>query len=214
MLAFFQQPWPWYVAGPLIGLMVPLLLLLGNKSLGISSSLRHVCAMCVPASIPFFTYDWKKELWNIFFVAGIALGGLLVVLFFMNPDPIALNPALIKELRGYGIQPQVSLLPGEIFSWSSLLTLKGLFLWCSVVSWLALEPGMQGDVLVAMPLWVFQIFNGLPWLQQYALWPVASLWQTLFFRFYSNYKLCFITQLQMPRKKSRQRRKARLTFHR
>lgn len=127
MIEFLEKPWPWYVAGPLIGLMVPLLLLIGNKSLGISSSLRHVCAMCLPASIPFFSYDWKKELWNIFFVGGIALGGLLVMLFFMNPYPINLNPALVKELQGYGIQQQVSLLPAEIFSWASLLSIKGLF---------------------------------------------------------------------------------------
>ncbi|MGB1717716.1 MAG: YeeE/YedE family protein, partial [Candidatus Latescibacterota bacterium] len=35
------QPWPWYVAGPLIGLTVPALLLLVGKPFGISSSFRH-----------------------------------------------------------------------------------------------------------------------------------------------------------------------------
>ncbi|MEO7444943.1 MAG: YeeE/YedE thiosulfate transporter family protein [Ferruginibacter sp.] len=127
MIAFLQQPWPWYIAGPIIGLMVPVLLFIGNKSLGVSSSLRHVCAMCVPAKIPFFSYDWKKEAWNLFFVAGIAAGGLLVALFFMNPAPVAINPALTSELAHYGIAPQVSLLPTEIFSWQSLLSWKGLF---------------------------------------------------------------------------------------
>src|SRR6478672_9831639 len=69
MIEFLKQPWAWYVAGPLIGLTVPALLILGNKTLGISSSLRHVCAMCMPAKIPFFSYDWKKEAWNLFFLA-------------------------------------------------------------------------------------------------------------------------------------------------
>jgi len=78
-MQFLSQPWPWYVAGPIIGLIVPTLLLIGNKTFGISSSLRHVCAACMPANIPFFKYDWKKEVWNLFFVAGIALGGLLAV---------------------------------------------------------------------------------------------------------------------------------------
>ena len=32
MLNLLQQPWPWYVAGPLIGLTVPALLLVGNKA--------------------------------------------------------------------------------------------------------------------------------------------------------------------------------------
>src|SRR6185503_10298273 len=72
-----KQPWPWYVAGPLIGLTVPILLLLGNKSFGISSNLRHICAAVLPANISFFKYDWKKEAWNLFFAAGI-IGGALI----------------------------------------------------------------------------------------------------------------------------------------
>ena len=53
-LEWIKQPWPWYVAGPLIGLTVPLLLIMGNKAFGVSSSLRHICAACIPANIPFF----------------------------------------------------------------------------------------------------------------------------------------------------------------
>jgi uncharacterized membrane protein YedE/YeeE len=67
LIELIKQPWPWYVAGPLVGLTVPVLLLIGNKTFGISSSLRHVCAACLPANIPFFSYDWKKEIWNLFF---------------------------------------------------------------------------------------------------------------------------------------------------
>jgi uncharacterized membrane protein YedE/YeeE len=77
MTEILQKPWPWYVAGPLIGLIVPLLLLLGNKTFGISSSLRHVCAACFPANIPFFQYNWRKESWNLFFVVGILAGAFL-----------------------------------------------------------------------------------------------------------------------------------------
>ena len=56
-----QQPWPWYVAGILIGLIVPALLILGNKTFGISSNLRHICAACIPAGIPFFKYHLQKR---------------------------------------------------------------------------------------------------------------------------------------------------------
>ncbi|HEY0271957.1 MAG TPA: YeeE/YedE family protein, partial [Chitinophaga sp.] len=69
MLHFLQRPWPWYVAGPLIGLTVPLLLLLGNRQFGISSTLRHICAACIPGNITFFQYNWKQESWNLFFAA-------------------------------------------------------------------------------------------------------------------------------------------------
>ncbi len=40
MTNLLTAPWPWYVGGPLIGLMVPLLLP-GNKTFGIS---RHPAA--------------------------------------------------------------------------------------------------------------------------------------------------------------------------
>ena len=127
MLEFFKQPWPWYVAGPLIGLTVPALLILGNKTLGISSSLRHICAACIPLKIPFFSYNWKKEIWNLFFVAGIVLAGILVSLLLANPLPVAIHPALVVELKTYGISEQLSLLPQEIFNWEQLFTAKGLF---------------------------------------------------------------------------------------
>lgn len=125
---FIKNPWPWYVAGPLIGLTVPLLLILGNKSFGISSSLRHVCAACVPANIPFFKYDWKKEIWNLFFVAGILIGGILAAQFLSNPNPVEVNPKLAAEMAGYGITDYSGLIPAEIFSWPQLLTARGLIM--------------------------------------------------------------------------------------
>ena len=54
MFDFMLQPWPWYIAGPLIGLVVPALFLMGNKTFGISSALRHFCAACIPTNIKFF----------------------------------------------------------------------------------------------------------------------------------------------------------------
>ena len=44
LASILTEPWPWYVSGPLIGLVVPALLLLGNRPFGISSNLRHICA--------------------------------------------------------------------------------------------------------------------------------------------------------------------------
>ena len=88
MLDILKNPWPWYVAGPLIGLTVPVLLIIGNKAFGISSSLRHICAACIPANIPFFKYEWKKEIWNLFFVGGILLGGFLAMRLLANLNPV------------------------------------------------------------------------------------------------------------------------------
>ena len=101
LIELIKQPWPWYVAGPLVGLTVPVLLLIGNKTFGISSSLRHVCAACLPANIPFFSYDWKKEIWNLFFVAGILLGGMIAAFLLANPNPVIVNPALVAVAIRY-----------------------------------------------------------------------------------------------------------------
>lgn len=128
MLELLKQPWPWYVAGPLIGLMVPVLLIIGNKSFGISSSLRHVCAACVPAKISFFQYDWKKEIWNLFFVAGIVGGGFIAVSLFGNPEPIQVNPKLQAELATYGITNYDNFVPADLFNWTALGTLKGIIM--------------------------------------------------------------------------------------
>ncbi|MBZ4191652.1 YeeE/YedE family protein [Niabella beijingensis] len=128
MMTFIKQPWPWYVAGPLIGLTVPILLILGNKSFGISSSLRHICASCMPANIPFFQYDWKKEVWNLFFALGIFLGGAIAINLLSIPSVIQINPKLVQELAGYGITNYNNLVPEDIISWQSLFTMKGFIL--------------------------------------------------------------------------------------
>lgn len=139
IIELLRRPWPWYVAGPLIGLFVPALLIMGNRRLGVSSSLRHIiaalgqptkiahrgndpmtglrperlwrsfCAACLPAKVPFFQYDWKKEAWNLFFVAGILAGGWVAghLLRYPAADP---------------------LMPVTLFEWRDLLTLKGLLL--------------------------------------------------------------------------------------
>jgi hypothetical protein len=115
------------VAGPLIGLTVPALLILGNKSFGISSVLRHTCAACFPADISFFKYDWKREIWNMVFVLGILVGAVLATIFLDNPNDIIVAESLKTELAGYGVTDYSELVPADLISWDTLFTLKGLF---------------------------------------------------------------------------------------
>lgn len=125
-LEIIRKPWAWYVAGPLIGLTVPTLLLIGNKSFGISSSLRHICAACLPANIPFFKYDWKKEIWNLVFVLGIFFGGIIASYFLKNPNVFVLSKATITDLSALGIKDFSGLMPVDLFNVDVLFSVKGL----------------------------------------------------------------------------------------
>jgi uncharacterized protein len=125
---WLYKPWPWYVAGPLIGLTVPLLLFLDNKRLGISSSLRQICAAVVPTNLPFLKYDWKKDQWNLFFVTGVFIGGFIGGLVFANPLPVAISENTQVYLQNFGIAPAVGLMPAELFNIHSILSVKGFLL--------------------------------------------------------------------------------------
>ena len=116
---FLTRPWPWYVAGPLIGLVVPALLLLGNKCFGISGNLRTMCSW-VPSNIAFFRLDWKREAWNLAFAAGILAGGFVGGVLLANPEPLQLSAATIRDLAATGIAFNGSLVPAELFGIGAL----------------------------------------------------------------------------------------------
>jgi uncharacterized membrane protein YedE/YeeE len=126
LFELIRKPWPWYIAGPLIGSTVPILLLLGNKSFGISSSLRHICAAVIPANISFFKYDWKKEAWNLFFVAGITLGGFFATYLLTNPNSLIVAESTKASLTQLGITDFSGLMPADLFSVENIFSLKGL----------------------------------------------------------------------------------------
>lgn len=127
ILEALRQPWPWYVAGPLIGLTVPLLLLLGNKHFGVSENLRTVCAM-IPNKVPFLNYNWRAQLWNLVFALGILIGGLVGGVLLANPEPLKVAPATTQDLAAIGVTVDGEFVPASLFSWSSLLTWRGFIL--------------------------------------------------------------------------------------
>lgn len=133
MLERLAAPWPWYVAGPLIGLLVPVLLLVGGKVFGISANLRHLCA-ATPApdrlKPPFLRYDWwKTGGWNLVFVLGVALGGFLAVTLLGAPDSGQhISEATRQELGALGIRDFSGLVPSDLFSWGTLFSPTGVLL--------------------------------------------------------------------------------------
>ena len=128
MLQMFTHPLPWYIAGPLIGLVVPALLLMGNMSFGISSNFRHLCAAVAPCRVEFFSHDWKRlGSWNLAFLAGI-LAGALTAWRLAPPLNITISPHTVTALHQLGLRDLTGLAPREVFAWASLLTLKGFVL--------------------------------------------------------------------------------------
>lgn len=126
MIEFISQPWPWYVAGPMIALVMFSLLFFG-KSFGLSSNLRSMCSLLgAGRHCEFFDFNWRDQIWNLVFALGLVVGGLLAHLYLMPETEVGISEATIAELKAYGIEsPGNTLVPESIFSWEALTTVKG-----------------------------------------------------------------------------------------
>lgn len=120
--------WPWYVAGPLIALTMYLLIKQGKK-FGMSSNLRTMCSIGGAGRfVDFFKFDWKKDVWNLYVVAGVIVGGFFA-LQFLSPTAPQINEDVVAQLQELGINStNTSFLPTELFGLKSLLTIKGFLI--------------------------------------------------------------------------------------
>jgi uncharacterized membrane protein YedE/YeeE len=126
IIAWLREPWPWYVSGPLIGLFVPLLLLLGNKQLGMTGSLRALCAAIVPGRVEFFRYDWRRAgLWHLALAFGIFVGAMIGSTLLNGGATPQISTNTRDAIAALGLASPSGLVPAELFSWRALLTLRG-----------------------------------------------------------------------------------------
>jgi uncharacterized membrane protein YedE/YeeE len=108
--------------------MVPLLLVIGNRQFGVSSNLRHFCAMTFPSGIEYFTYNWKRDGgWNIAFLAGIFTGGVLSAFVIGVPVP-ELSASTLAALASLGVTDIAGVVPASLISWDTLTTWRGALL--------------------------------------------------------------------------------------
>lgn len=115
------DPWPWYVAGPLIALTMFILLFLG-KQFGMSSNLRTMCSIGgAGKASDFFKFDWKQERWNLMVVVGAVIGGFLASQYMSN-NSVEINPEIATKLsQDYGIDSAgQAYMPPELFALENL----------------------------------------------------------------------------------------------
>jgi uncharacterized membrane protein YedE/YeeE len=125
-MQWLSEPWPWYVSGPLITLVMALLLFTG-KTFGVSSNLRVMCAACGAGKhSSFFNIDWRGHRWNLVFVLGGLLGGSISVLWLDANQTPQLNPETWQMLETWGLQKtDKGVLPQEVFNWQQFSSLQG-----------------------------------------------------------------------------------------
>ncbi|WP_258105068.1 YeeE/YedE family protein [Marinoscillum sp. MHG1-6] len=129
LIDFISQPWPWYVAGPIISVIMFVLFFLG-KRFGISSNLRTICSVLgAGKSCEFFDFDWKSQRWNLVFALGMMIGGAITSMYLTSEDPVQISEATKNDLMALGLgAPKGSMVPDEIFNWEMLLTVKGFIM--------------------------------------------------------------------------------------
>lgn len=123
------EPWPWYVSGPLIALVMFLLLMVGKK-FGMSSNLRTLCTICgADKTTDFFKFDWKAQRWNLVVVLGAIIGGFIGSHWLSTDIAVAINPETVSDLNTLGFESAgKAYLPTELFDTAALTDLKSLVL--------------------------------------------------------------------------------------
>ena len=121
------EPWPWYVAGPAIALILFLLTYFG-KNFGMSSNLRTMCTIGGAGKFSdFFRFDWKSQQWNLIVVLGAVIGGFIAAQFLTSDPTVDLNPNTVAALQEMGFKDPGSIyVPEDIYGWDAVLSLKGL----------------------------------------------------------------------------------------
>ncbi len=121
------EPWPWYISGPLIALIMFFLLMIG-RNFGMSDNLRTLCTLCgAGKTSDFFKFDWKAQRWNLIVVLGAIIGGFIGSYYLSNETAVAINPEVIENLQSLGFNSAgKTYLPTELYDMSALTHIKSV----------------------------------------------------------------------------------------
>ncbi len=135
MYEIIQKPWPWYISGPLIALIMFLLLKQG-KDFGMSNNLRTMCSIAgAGKTSSFFRFDWKSQIWNLLVVLGTIIGGFIAHFYLSDGSAPDINSKSVLDLQSLGIienlqgymPDRLFLFDGSLFQFL-LLSIGGLLI--------------------------------------------------------------------------------------
>ena len=129
---FISQPWPWWVAGPMIVVVMFILLYFG-KEFGISANFRVMCAADgADEMAEFFQFDWQSQGWNLLVALGAMFGGYLAAHYFVSPDGNVahVSEATVESLKALNFNYEYGKVPlvPEFYDWVYLFTWRGLLI--------------------------------------------------------------------------------------
>jgi uncharacterized membrane protein YedE/YeeE len=125
MREFITQPWSWWFSGTMIAAIMFFLLYFG-QSFGFSANLRTICAAAgLGKKTKFFDFNWRSQIWNLFFLVGAIIGGFVAKQFLSTDLPVEISQATIHDLSKLGIAAPSSLQPIELFGIDAVGSLKG-----------------------------------------------------------------------------------------
>lgn len=129
---FISQPWPWWVGGLMIALVLFLLLFFG-KEFGISANFRVMCAADgADEYSDFFKFDWQSQAWNLLVVLGAMFGGYMAANYFAGADGNVahISQATVQSLNDLGIPVEYGKVPlvPDFYTWTALFSWRGLLI--------------------------------------------------------------------------------------
>lgn len=121
------EPWPWYVAGPLIALIMFLLIFMGKK-FGMSSNLETMCSICgAGKKSDYFNVDWRAGSWNLVVILGAAFGGFIGAHLLSSDASVDIAAGTIRNLEELGFASAGgAYLPEKLFSLEALTDVKSV----------------------------------------------------------------------------------------
>ena len=126
-MEYILQPWPWFITGPLIAIVMFILIYFG-KTFGMSTNLETLCAMTgAGKKAKLFNFNWRDNSWNLVVVIGAVIGGFIAHFLLSHPTNIDLNQATVNHLQQLGFNNAgKTLVPPEIYDWDAVFSIKGL----------------------------------------------------------------------------------------